>query len=289
MRERAAVVCWNKQESKVLLMHRFKNGEEYYVVPGGGLNEGETFQEAAVRELAEEAQVYITVDDLRPICYHEDEENRSWYYYAERDTLDEAFISPDSPEAHRMSENNQYHLEWVPLKDVKTLPIWPSYLQFEITKHCSEKDDRLENVELTVMCLICDGDKILLQDRHKDTWEGYAMPGGHIERGESIVAAVKREIREETGLEVLDPVLCGVKQFPVDRGRYIVFLFKATKFKGTLVSSDEGHMEWIRRADIPNIKTVNGFPEHIKIFDDPTLSELQETISPEGEWSIHLY
>ena len=59
---------------------------------------------------------------------------------------------------------------------------------------------RTENVELTVLCLIEDGDKILLQNRVKKDWQGYALPGGHIEPGESFVDAIIREMKEETGL-----------------------------------------------------------------------------------------
>lgn len=64
---------------------------------------------------------------------------------------------------------------------------------------------RTENVELTVLCLIEDGNKILLQNRIKKDWRGYAMPDGHVEPGESFVDAVIREMKEETGLTILDP------------------------------------------------------------------------------------
>ena len=46
---------------------------------------------------------------------------------------------------------------------------------------------RTENVELTVLCLITDGDRILLQNRTKNDWQGYTLPGGHVEPGESFV------------------------------------------------------------------------------------------------------
>ena len=64
---------------------------------------------------------------------------------------------------------------------------------------------RTENVELTVLCLIEDGNKILLQNRAKKDWQGYALPGGHVEPGESFVDAVIREMEEETGLTILAP------------------------------------------------------------------------------------
>ena len=53
---------------------------------------------------------------------------------------------------------------------------------------------KTENVELTVLCLLEDGDKVLLQNRVKDDWKGYALPGGHVEPGESFVSAVIREM-----------------------------------------------------------------------------------------------
>ncbi len=51
---------------------------------------------------------------------------------------------------------------------------------------------RTENVELTVLCLITDGDRMLLQNRIKNDWKGYTLPGGHVEAGESFVDAVIR-------------------------------------------------------------------------------------------------
>ena len=77
--------------------------------------------------------------------------------------------------------------------------------------------NRTENVELTVLCLIEDGDKILLQNRVKKDWRGHALPGGHVEPGESFVDAVIREIKEETGLTIINPHLEGIKQFPIEK------------------------------------------------------------------------
>lgn len=57
---------------------------------------------------------------------------------------------------------------------------------------------RTENVELTVLCLIHRENQYLLQDRVKEDWKGYTLPGGHVEKGESIVDAVIREMKEET-------------------------------------------------------------------------------------------
>ena len=146
---------------------------------------------------------------------------------------------------------------------------------------------RTENVELTVLCLIQDGNKILLQNRVKEDWKGYTFPGGHVEAGESFVDAVKREMKEETGLDILNPRLVGIKQFPIENGRYIVLLFKATEFSGEVVSSEEGEMEWIGLEDLPNVNVVEDFNDLMKVLNDPDLNEFQYTID-DGEWIVHL-
>ncbi len=146
---------------------------------------------------------------------------------------------------------------------------------------------RLEQAELTTLCLIEQGSRILLQNRVKADWRGYTLPGGHIEPGESIVAAVRREMLEETGLTILNPRLCGVKQFPTEGGRYIVFLFRASEFTGELASSEEGMMEWVERSEISSLSTVSDFAELLAVMDSDALSEFAYVHDGDG-WAVEL-
>ena len=146
---------------------------------------------------------------------------------------------------------------------------------------------RTENAELTVLCLIQDGNRVLLQNRVKNDWKGYTLPGGHVEAGESFVDAVVREMKEETGLSIKNPRIVGIKHFPMENGRYIVLLFKTTEFEGTVVSSEEGEMEWISLDDLSAINVVEDFHDLMKVMNDPDLNEFQYTIE-NGEWIVHL-
>lgn len=147
--------------------------------------------------------------------------------------------------------------------------------------------DRTENVELAVLCLLTDGDRILLQNRLKQEWHGYALPGGHVEPGESFVDAVIREMQEETGLTVKEPRLAGVKQFPIENGRYVILLFKAESYEGTLRSSAEGQMEWFRYDQLPSLDTVDDFDELLAVINSPELTEFQYLVD-DGRWTISL-
>ena len=146
---------------------------------------------------------------------------------------------------------------------------------------------RTENVELTVLCLIASQNRILLQNRVKKDWQGYTLPGGHVEPGESIVDAVIREMKEETGLDILHPRLVGVKQFPIQNGRYIVFLFKAEEFSGTLASSDEGEMDWVTYDQLSELNTVDDFDQLLQVMNSPDLNEFQYIVRDDA-WHVVL-
>ncbi len=132
-----------------------------------------------------------------------------------------------------------------------------------------------ERVIFTNMCMVYDNNgKVLVQDRVSKNWGGITFPGGHVEKAESFSDAVIREVFEETGLEIECPQLCGVKQWHQDDGsRYVVFCYKTNRFKGNLISSEEGEVSWVKLEDMPKMKLARGMEYMLKLFLEDDISE----------------
>lgn len=77
------------------------------------------------------------------------------------------------------------------------------------------------------MCMIEDkSGNILVQERTKKDWPGLTFPGGHVEQGETLDEAMKREIKEETGLTLKSLVFCGIIEWPWEEdSRYLGLLY----------------------------------------------------------------
>ena len=136
---------------------------------------------------------------------------------------------------------------------------------------------KIERVELTNMCMICDGNRVLVQNRKNPNWPGVIFPGGHVEPGESFVDSVIREIKEETGLTISNVQLCGIKQYVPkyneNYDRYIVLLYKTDTFTGELKDSEEGNVFWLEREELLNYPHPHGFESMAEVFLNDQLSE----------------
>lgn len=110
-----------------------------------------------------------------------------------------------------------------------------------------------------------------------------------MEPGEAFTAAAIRETREETGLTIENPTLCGVKQFPAKGNtRYVVFFYKADRYTGNLQSSDEGEVFWLPRERLPEYPLVEDFMDMLNVFESDTLNEFQYYQEDNGEWGLRL-
>lgn len=121
------------------------------------------------------------------------------------------------------------------------------------------------------MCMVMDKatNRVVVQIRNKNDWDGITFPGGKVEKGEPIILSVKREVKEETGLDVDSLIPCGIKDwydFKKEQ-RYIVFFYKTYDYSGTLLSaSHEGENKWMTIEEIYSSQTAPDFLEMLDIF-----------------------
>ena len=140
------------------------------------------------------------------------------------------------------------------------------------------------------LCMVYDGQgNILVQNRRKKDWSGITFPGGHVEPGESFADAVKREVWEETGLTIENPVLCGIKQWDEEDGaRAVVLFYKTDRFSGELKSSEEGEVFWVRREEFETLPLAEDMAETIRVFESDDFSECFYTQDEAGKWRLNL-
>ena len=135
--------------------------------------------------------------------------------------------------------------------------------------------ERTERVVLTNMCMVRDGSKVLVEEKVGYGVKGIIFPGGHVVEHEPITDSVIREIKEETGLTIEKPALCGIKEWINEDGsRYIVFLFTADRFSGELKSSSEGQVFWMEAGDVLKTNWIWHLDDLMRIFADGEFAEL---------------
>lgn len=126
--------------------------------------------------------------------------------------------------------------------------------------------DRYQVVPRTLI-LIIDGERVLLQQGAptKKIWAGYFNGlGGHIERGEDVLSAARRELMEEAGLKCIDLHLCGTITIDVEEHNGILlFVMTGNEIRGTLDESEEGSLHWVKINDLSGLKIVEDIPEII--------------------------
>ena len=123
--------------------------------------------------------------------------------------------------------------------------------------------DRYTLIPRTLI-FITRGERVLLLKgaTHKRLWAGlYNGIGGHIERGEDALSAARRELHEETGLDIPGLWLCGT--LIVDTGRNMgigIFIFRGESPTGDLHPSSEGVSEWIVPERIGGLPMLEDLP-----------------------------
>jgi 8-oxo-dGTP diphosphatase len=117
-----------------------------------------------------------------------------------------------------------------------------------------------------VGAIILRRDRILMAQRGKEPLKGWwSLPGGALELGESLADGVRREVREETGLEIRPlGVLEIFERIMRDAGgapeyHYVLIDYVCRVTGGELCAGDDVcAVEWVRRSHLPNMQITEG-------------------------------
>lgn len=129
------------KDEKVLMIHRIKDGFEYYVFPGGHRRIDENPKDVVIREVKEETN--IDVKNLK-LIFEFKNHHANWlhrYYICKCESSEEPKLVGE--ELVRHCEENQYYPKWIRLSEISKLNVLPlfakEWLIDEVVKSVSSK------------------------------------------------------------------------------------------------------------------------------------------------------
>ncbi|GAA0327533.1 8-oxo-dGTP diphosphatase [Bacillus carboniphilus] len=132
--------------------------------------------------------------------------------------------------------------------------------------------------KIWTVCMIQDGDYILLIDRQHDDFKGYIPPGGKVDFPESIVEGAIREVKEETGLDVKNLMYKGLYEYvnPISKARYMMFNYLTKDFSGELLQNPpEGRLVWVKVDEALNLPMQESIKRRFPLFFEEGTFEIQ--------------
>jgi ADP-ribose pyrophosphatase YjhB (NUDIX family) len=117
------------------------------------------------------------------------------------------------------------------------------------------------------------GEILLVRQRNKGLW---TVPGGQVEVGENLIDALKREIMEESGVDVtVNKLICVSSNTATNPGyngyetipTKVMFGFTCTYVGGELGTSDEtSESKWVQRAEVLDLIKSPNLVERYKAY-----------------------
>lgn len=113
-------------DNQLLVIYRKKNGTQYYTFPGGTVEDCESTEGCALREIVEETSIHTELQQLvYQLEVHNNNGIKSEYFYLAQYVSGTPKLQINSIEAERSSNNNIYRPMWIPLEKLAEIPLFP--------------------------------------------------------------------------------------------------------------------------------------------------------------------
>lgn len=122
----------------------------------------------------------------------------------------------------------------------------------------------LPRPEVAVGAVCVRDGRLLVVQRGRGVATGrWSLPGGRVEPGETLAAAVTRELREETGLDVEVGPLCGIAERITGTAHYVILDYWVRATGTATAGDDAAAVAWVDRAELVTLDTVDGLIEFL--------------------------
>ena len=128
MRHRVGIILI--ENDCVALIKRLRDGREYYVIPGGGMECGETEMKTAIREAREE--LGIEVEELKKVLTFKQNSTHCYYFVGKYSGL---FGSGKGEEYEVTRNRGTYIPSWVPIEDLPGVNVYPQEVKHYLLQH----------------------------------------------------------------------------------------------------------------------------------------------------------
>ena len=113
------------------------------------------------------------------------------------------------------------------------------------------------------------GKILLLYKSYKNRYDGWVLPKGTVEQGETHEQTALREVKEETGLTLTSYRARGVITFISNEwGTEYMHLFTSDQFTGEMADCDEGELVWVPKKEIKDLKLWEGDKIFLRLLDE---------------------
>ncbi len=263
--------CIFNEDGQILLALRGKKAKNEvgkWEIPGGAVEFGETIEQALKREIKEELGVEIELIELLQLCDHIiPDDAQHW-------------VSPTyickiiDGDPRNLEPGKCDRLGWFSLDEALELPL--SIVTQHDLRALKAKDQAVDISEkFGCGVLVMNNKRQVLLGKRKNAYKAgwYGFPGGRSNGKETLLAAAKRELLEETGVVATEVEYVGVIKEWQTKNNFIHFMYLCEEWEGKIAVAEPDKCEtwdWFELDNLPE-KTLPAHREAIELLRKKTV------------------